>query len=314
MYAVTSFDAQIDAHPAWERAGQVSAPVPGAITNGIPTNGAFVYRNLAAVSGLPTDWYLILAFTATDLRVVVAEGINNLATGDAAQVTLARTIPNDSTTTTPAADFSAAWTPYLYGTPGATGTSTATLPATALFQKTLTGALPTTDAWIVVTNTGVSFWTSTGTAVNGVSVGAFDSFVTNDPFPITFADLTTTTAATLSGVTRQPTVTAVGAGNWKVLSPLVAGAAWTKVSGTAGGSGDRFYNNRPVAARRALYTNVDPTTYGGLRGLFRDLLVMNTQDTILPGDTMTINGQTWACAGKGTTTGGLISWINTSAT
>lgn len=255
-----------------------------------------VWRNAGASNGTARDFHILLWRNITtgynELFMCVTENYDPVANA------VIRPIPAAGSA---AVSLIAPASDYSFGGGGALLLGTGIRPPVELGAI----ALPAGDGrlYAVVTNRGLkTFFTDGGNGTQAIHATVFESFLgADDPMPLIL------TSGGIGLTSRHPFMTASHANAWRVQTNADI-AAWTLLSGQMGGNGDRFYNNRPLAARRAVRHVGEPHIFGGVRGLMYDVLQMTTVNTqVIVGDTVIVGNDTYVWTGTWNT------WLNLSS-
>jgi len=196
-------------------------------------------------------------------------------------------------------------------------TGTAPDGTTFAFNETYTTCAgivsTTTDFSPAVATTGFSYWLKmtanflyicikSGSTISFSYTGLMDSTVTGstDNRPLVSINSTTGGFATLPGVTGSAGGSAMWGATGVPWNTLLAGLLTQSFTNT-----DFWMTSRVIATRLAMVHDVtaaNSTTYGLLRGLLKaDILVITAgTNTLLPGDTITIAGNTWTIVSSST--------------
>lgn len=267
-----------------------------------------VYRNPAANSGLAADFFIVLtraALGGTSVGVWLAEGYS------AATRTLSKMAvnPDLSTPQTPASDGTCSAT-YTLGTPNFGGSTTPNMVAAVA----LGSPYGTFDYWLLITKDGVTLSTRVGTQPTALQVGVYETFVVNaavnDPMPLVLVGFAASgyqyQQYPASSATRMPMRGGLSTHYAWGLLPFTRNdqIAWTYpavyMTNTAGGDlyqGGAALASRIVCGNLSLaYSTTEVPSTGGIRGLYKNLLLIGMGSGAAQGDTIVVGGRTYVLA------------------
>jgi hypothetical protein len=291
-------ESEMAAHGAYTKVDTVIAP-----TTNYPCS---VWRCAGSQNGLGQDFYILIqrdsaAATYTPFWIAVAEGYN-----PATKAVIRPAPGTGQALASPAADSS-----YGGGAEFPIYTSAGARNLVDIGWQAISSTGSTGSAWTVVNRRGIWVWNVASTTYNSVQAGLFESLLPQEPFPLQLSNFASTGASDTYW-TRHPTVTTAQPMNWRALGLGASTANWSLLTGVLNNNGDRFFNSRPVAGRRAVRTNQSSALYGDLRGLAYDVLGM-AQSSPYPaaGDTLLIGTDTYAYAPLSSTQNPGM-WVNTT--
>lgn len=281
-----------------------------------------VYRNPAANSGLPSDFYISLArVPAPDSNVPTWLWCLLAEQYDPATHTLSKFAPFVDSNyyaqpRTPASDGTCPDTWKLAFPYGQVG-----YPNSNVLLNT-SNIYGTFDYWVRATPGTLTVSTRVAAGSWAVQLGVYDTLVfnpsVNDPMPITATALVGGQSQTPSSATRHPLrgglLTKNAWGLYVLNNPGYC--AWTApgalTTSTAGG--DLYQNgsalgSRIVVGTASLGTPVEVPVYGGIRGLYRDLLWITPGSGAAHGDTIVVGGRTYTLMSNS-----IGIWVDSTAT